>query len=47
MVLDSISEDHAFAIFPTYGCELIVIRNGNKVFAKENFDQEWFDSILW
>ena len=45
LAFDNISEDKACAC-DTYG-ECIVIRNGNKVFAKENFDHEWFDSILW
>ena len=45
LALDSISEDHAFAIFPAYICEFIVIRNGNKVFAKSWFDQKWLNSI--
>ena len=47
LALDSISEDRAFAIYPAHYCEFIVIRNGNKVFTKFNFDQEWIDSILW
>ena len=38
LALDSISEDHAFAIFPYDNCNLIVIRNGNKVFLKKDFD---------
>ena len=45
LAFSNVSDDKACGFSPYYEC--IVIRNGNKVFAKYNFDQEWFDSILW
>ena len=41
----NVSEDKVCVFEPDGEC--IVIRNSNKVFVKEDFDQEWFDSILW
>ena len=45
LAFSNVSEDKACAFNPCGEC--IIIRNGNKVFAKKDFDQEWFDSILW
>ena len=41
----NVSEDKACVFLPNN--EFIIIRNGNKVFAKYDFDEEWFNSILW
>ena len=45
LAFSNVSEDKACGFCPWDEC--IIIRNGNKVFVKKDFDQEWFDSIMW
>ena len=45
LAFSNVSEDKACGLYPYDKC--IVIRNGNKVFVKKDFDEEWFDSIMW
>ena len=43
LAFSNVSEDKACGFYP-YD-DFIVIRNGNKVFAKENFSEYWFNNV--
>ena len=43
LIFDAVADDKVSAFEPT--CECMIIRNGNKVFAKEQYSKKWLDSI--
>ena len=43
IIFDEVSENKACALNPSSNC--IGIKNDNKIFTKQDFDQSWFNSI--